>query len=261
VVADKGFIDRQFVKKVAAGLDSAVLVTECGNARAAVEICSSRKPRLAVLDCGIAGISAHEAAKKIRLRDSDIPIIMTGWDEKNFHKYETDPLFSPNIAEFLLKPIHHRKMRETLARYLKASSPGNAGGVSKEGYDMPYSRNSALSREVASALAQIDINFRDCVSLESVASNISMTASYFSKLFKQEVGENFIQYLTKRRLEYAKRMIAETDRSMLDIATEAGFREQNYFGKVFKKYTGLTPLEYKRGIRKKFTHSGKNYPI
>jgi two-component system response regulator YesN len=249
VIADNGFIDREFVKKVASSVDSAVLLTECDGGWAMIDVCSSRKPRLVMLDCGIADIDAHEAARKIWQHDSGIVVVMTGWDEKYLRKHEADLMFSPNVAEYLLKPIHHRKMRETLTRYLKMSPAGGAGDSRKEEYAKPAYRGGGRSPEIAAALTQIDDNFRECVSLKSVASSISMTSSYFSKLFKQEVGENFIHYLTKRRLEYAKRMIAETGRSMLDVAIEAGFREQNYFGKVFKKYMGLTPLEYKRNVR------------
>jgi two-component system response regulator YesN len=250
VIADNGFIDREFVKKVASSVDGATSFTECDDGRAMLDVCSSRKPRLVVLDCGIADIDAHEAARKIWQYDSGIAVVMTGWDEKYFHKHEADLVFSPNIAEYLLKPIHHLKMRETLTRYLKTNPVGGTGDSREEKCARPAYRIVGLSPEIAAALAQIDINFKECVSLKSIASSISMTSSYFSRLFKQEVGENFIHYLTKRRLEYAKWMIAETGSSMLDIAIEAGFAEQNYFGKVFKKYMGLTPLEYKRNVKR-----------
>jgi YesN/AraC family two-component response regulator len=253
VIADNELIDRKFIKKVASGIDDLVVVGECDCGQVAVALCLSLAPQLVILDCNVADIDAHETARRIRRGNRDIAIIITGWDEKNFYAYddyEADSPFSPGATEYLLKPIHYLKMRETLVRHL-AKSPE---GIARDSYEKDARSacgSDEFRREITAAIAQIDANFRECISLASVATHISMTATYFSKLFKQEVGMNFLQYLTKKRLECAKRMIAETDRSMLDIAMEAGFREQNYFGKVFKKYTGLTPLEYKKEIRGK----------
>jgi YesN/AraC family two-component response regulator len=250
VIAGNERLDRAFIKKVAEGIDGVSVVDECDCAHAAVDACLSLKPSMAILDCNIVAADGFDAAHKIRRSDRDMAILMTGWDENNFRKGETGSLLSLNIAEFLLKPIHHVKMREALTRHLK-KKPGIGAD------DMPRERHSPtgygrrdLPKEIAEAMAHIDCNFRDDVSLESVASCVSMSASYFSRMFRQEVGVNFLQYLTKKRLEYAKLMITQTDSSMLDIATKAGFREQNYFGKVFKRYTGLTPLEYKRNARR-----------
>jgi YesN/AraC family two-component response regulator len=250
VIADSGFIDRKFIRKVASEIDGLAVAGECDCGQVAVEACLSLTPRLVVLDCGMGDIDAHEVARRIHRGNRDIVIIMTGWDEDDFYKYgyEADSPFSPGIAEYLLKPIHHLKMRETLLRHLEK----NYDSVARDLHERdirPASGHNAFRREIAAAVEQIDASFREGISLDSVATHISMTSSYFSKLFKQEVGMNFLQYLTKKRLDYAKQMMAEMDRSMLDIAMEAGFREQNYFGKVFKKHTGLTPLEYKKQIR------------
>jgi YesN/AraC family two-component response regulator len=243
VIADDESLDREFVKRVAAGIREAIEIVECDCGQAAIDICLSAKPHVVVLDRGAGGF---EAASVISGGSTDTAILMTAWNDGAIGDYETAPLSSMNIDEYLLKPIRPAKMRDALSKHLtgaRAYGQGALGGGIPPFYAYP-----GMSREIAMAMSHIDGNFRKEISLESVADYISISASYFSRLFKKEVGVNFMQYLTKKRLEYAKRMITQTDRSMLEIAIEAGFNEQSYFGKVFKRYTGQTPLEYRRDV-------------
>lgn len=75
-----------------------------------------------------------------------------------------------------------------------------------------------------------------------------MNPDYLGKLFKQETGEKFSQYVTRVRLEHAmKQMKMRRDASVSEIAEEIGFGDNpKYFSLVFKKYTGLTPSEFRR---------------
>ena len=74
---------------------------------------------------------------------------------------------------------------------------------------------------------------------------MELNPSYFSTLFKQSCGSSFKEYLNSIRIEESKKLLAATDRSILDIALSIGFEDQSYFTKVFKKYTGLTPKQYR----------------
>ena len=68
---------------------------------------------------------------------------------------------------------------------------------------------------------------------------------YFSKLFKNKTGVNFIDYLTNIRIEKAKTLLADSDKSMKEICVTVGYSDPNYFSRIFKKVTGVTPTEYK----------------
>jgi two-component system response regulator YesN len=78
---------------------------------------------------------------------------------------------------------------------------------------------------------------------------------YLGKLFKKETGRNFSHYVMEKRMEIAKRSILEgsTDK-IYEVAAKVGYgTNSQYFSQVFKKYTGVSPLEYKeyaRSIRK-----------
>ncbi|WP_127532575.1 response regulator transcription factor [Paenibacillus kobensis] len=100
-------------------------------------------------------------------------------------------------------------------------------------------------RSMLEAKAYLDRNlFRD-ISVEETASHVGLSASYFSLLFKQTFGLTFIEYVTRQRMEKAKAMLAETTKSVAQIAKEVGYSERRYFTKVFMKFTGENPTDYR----------------
>ncbi len=98
-------------------------------------------------------------------------------------------------------------------------------------------------------------NYMRKITLEEVASHVYLSPSYFSKIFKKEVGCSFNTYLNKVRIEMSKRLLLDENIPLVDIASLAGYEDQSYFGKVFKKMTGLSPGKYResRGGKKGVT--------
>lgn len=103
-------------------------------------------------------------------------------------------------------------------------------------------KNSELIKKSIQFIAQ---NFATSISLDDVASYVHLNPAYFSTIFKQSMGSSFKEYLTMVRIEESKRLLANTNYSVIDIAIATGFEDQSYFSKVFKKYTGLTPKQYR----------------
>lgn len=96
------------------------------------------------------------------------------------------------------------------------------------------------------AMLFISNNFAKNITLEDVASHVHLNPAYFSSIFKQSSRSTFKEYLNMVRVEESKRLLANTDYSIINIAIATGFEDQSYFSKVFKKYTGLTPKQYRR---------------
>lgn len=99
---------------------------------------------------------------------------------------------------------------------------------------------------VKRAIQYISKNFADTLTLEAVAGQVHLNPAYFSTMFKQSTGSSFKEYLNMVRIEESKRLLANTDYSLIDIAVATGFEDQSYFSKVFKKFTGLTPKQYRK---------------
>lgn len=97
----------------------------------------------------------------------------------------------------------------------------------------------------------IERNIKKGISLEDVANHVNISTYYLSKIFKKEMGVNFITYITDRKMELAKEMLATTDVPVLNIALDLAYNEANYFSKAFKKKTGYTPSEYREKFSKR----------
>ena len=101
------------------------------------------------------------------------------------------------------------------------------------------------SEVIKNAIRYISRNFSLGLTLEETAAYVHLNPAYFSTLFKRSTGSSFKEYLNMVRIEESKRLLASTELSILDVSLAAGFQDQSYFSKVFRKYTGLTPKQYR----------------
>jgi two-component system response regulator YesN len=91
-------------------------------------------------------------------------------------------------------------------------------------------------------------NYGKDISLDDVSRVVDISPYYFSKVFKEETGENFIEFLTGIRIERAKELLRNPhgiSMSMKEISAEVGYPDPNYFSRIFKKTVGVTPTEYR----------------
>jgi len=84
------------------------------------------------------------------------------------------------------------------------------------------------------------------ISLKIVADSLFMNKSYVSEAFKQKTGVSFIEYLTTVKMERAKRLVAGGRLKTYEVAELLGFKDIEYFSRLFKKYSGFSPTEYRQ---------------
>jgi two-component system response regulator YesN len=96
-----------------------------------------------------------------------------------------------------------------------------------------------------SAKDYIERNLSTELSIDMLADYLGISGSYFSLLFKQHVGETFVEYVTKQRMEMAKSLLALSDKSVTQVGQMVGYMERRYFTRVFSKYTGMLPSEFR----------------
>ncbi|WP_258208238.1 response regulator [Paenibacillus radicibacter] len=112
------------------------------------------------------------------------------------------------------------------------------------------SMNTRINRKpsdtfMISAKEYINKNLATDFGVEEIADYIGISCSYFSLLFKQQFGETFLEYLTRQRIELAKSILVMSDKSITQIGKMVGYAERRYFTRVFLKFTGMTPTEYR----------------
>ena len=103
-----------------------------------------------------------------------------------------------------------------------------------------------LSPKLKSALNHILANYSNNLSIDEVSAFLGINKTYFCTLIKKELDMTFTGFLNLVRIEEAKQLLHSTDLSMLDIAVNVGYNNQNYFSIQFKKITGMTPGDYRR---------------
>jgi two-component system response regulator YesN len=108
---------------------------------------------------------------------------------------------------------------------------------------------SSKRREIVNAQKYIAIHLHRKITLEEVAMMLHLNPSYFSRLYKQETEEGFNEYVTRLRMEKAMELFDLTNKTVEEIAGELGYENKSYFNKLFKKFTGFPPMEYKQNSR------------
>ena len=98
---------------------------------------------------------------------------------------------------------------------------------------------------IRTARKYIEDHFDKDISLDDVSRVVNISPYYFSKVFKEESGLNFIEYLTNIRIEHAKKLLENSNLSVKEICVSCGYTDPNYFSRSFKKNVGVTPTEYK----------------
>lgn len=108
------------------------------------------------------------------------------------------------------------------------------------------SRELQSARPVRIAINYIEKHYAEKLSLDGMAELVDLNPVYFSTLFKKETGVNFLSYLTKIRMEHAKRLLVETNDTIALIGMSVGYEDQKYFSQAFKKAVGIRPAVYRK---------------
>ncbi|KPU44411.1 HTH-type transcriptional regulator YesS [Oxobacter pfennigii] len=109
-------------------------------------------------------------------------------------------------------------------------------------YSVDTKPNSDLVNRTINYISE---NYTNDISLESISESVHSSATYLSKIFKRETNVNLIDYLNNARIEESKKMLKDLKLSLAEISARVGIADKNYFCKVFKKFTGMSPGKYR----------------
>ncbi len=252
LVADDEPIERQVVaKKINDYFPNQVEVILAKNGIEAVDLFKEHNCQIALLDIAMPGKSGLEAAEEIRDFDRTCSIIFfTAFDEFSFAKRA----IGVKALDYLLKPCSDEDiigaLEEAFSIVDKNTDQHFTSDISQEivreyiDDELDRDRSSIIIRETKN---YIDKHYKEDISLQDVASVFGYTDVYFCKIFKQNFGKSFINYLNELRIGKAKALLANPVINIKDISSESGYRDANYFTRVFKRMTGMTPSEYRNG--------------
>lgn len=100
--------------------------------------------------------------------------------------------------------------------------------------------------QMKSVKEYIDNHFTESINLDKISSEFYMNKYYITREFKKEYGETIFQHIIRRRIDYAKELLATTNKTIDEISHLCGFNDQCYFSRQFKKIEGISSLNYRK---------------
>ncbi|MDQ0253275.1 two-component system response regulator YesN [Evansella vedderi] len=192
-------------------------------------------------------VKGADLQKGLRLFDS----YFQGISEASQHQV---PTIQKNMVHFFL--VLKRKMKElgieeefptqfhllSSATQVKEAAKVQLSNIIERISDW---RVNDMKGQLTRAREYIDANYHKAISLEEVAEHVGLSSYYLSKLFKDRYERTFIDYLTDVRMTKAKEYLKDRNLPLKEIAIDIGYKDPNYFSRVFKKETGISPSEYR----------------
>ena len=199
------------------------------NGRKASQICDEVKPDIALLDIEMPGMNGIELAKYIKEKNTEcIIIFITAYDRFD---YAIEAMHI-KAFDYLLKPWKEERLCELINTAIE-----NVRSMQKTD-SIVHSQKDVIKD-------YIDRNYKKDISAKDVAGILGYSDVYFSKVFKQLFDDNFINYLTKIRIDRAKVLLKDVSFNIKEIGKSVGYADSNYFTKVFKRSIGMSPSEYR----------------
>ena len=199
------------------------------NGRKASQICDEVKPDIALLDIEMPGMNGIELAKYIKEKYAEcIIIFITAYDRFD---YAIEAMHI-KAFDYLLKPWKEERLCELINTAIE-----NVRSMQKTD-GIVHSQKDIIKD-------YIDRNYKKDISAKDVAGILGYSDVYFSKVFKQLFDDNFINYLTKIRIDRAKVLLKDISFNIKEVGKSVGYADSNYFTKVFKRSVGMSPSEYR----------------
>lgn len=246
IVDDERFEREQLVQFLESAFPRELQLRTAENGRQALEIAALWAPELVLMDIEMPGLSGIEAAKRILAQLPGCKVIFVTAYSLFHYAYEAVKM---GAYDYILKPVNPedvvRSVRRSIdqaetERELKAMA--TIDGTLGDGLN--HDKTALLMANVKKYLQHNYMLYG--VSLDSISDILHINSSYFSMLFKKAFGVNFVDYLTELRINAARELLSDPFLSAAEIANMVGYESPNYFARVFKKVTGMTPTEYRR---------------
>ena len=106
--------------------------------------------------------------------------------------------------------------------------------------------SSPLTKPILDAIYYIENNYNENITLEKTAEKAHFSPSHFSRIFHSQLGMTFGEYLGNVRIRHAKRLLINTNSSIMEIALETGYCSGDYLSSQFKRKTGITPTQFRK---------------
>ena len=209
------------------------VVGEAADGMEALAQIDSLQPDIVIMDINIPIMNGLKVIQLSRIKHPDTAfVIVSGYDDFSYCR----EALRLHITDYILKPVNYEEFG-TCIDSLKISL------YQRRVSDQPEAQE---ERTIAGITRYLQEHLSEDVSLSSLAEIFHLNPQYISQLFKNEIGVNFLSYLTSIRMEKAKKLLLSTSASVAEVAQQSGYADYRVFTKVFKKAEGCTPSQFRR---------------
>lgn len=246
MIAEDEVLERKALKLIIEkNFNNISVIEEATDGENAIEIAKINKPDIILMDVKMPVKNGLEAQEKIyEFLPNVKTIILTAYD---YFKYAQLAL-RLHTFDYLLKPVKPTELVECLNKLIVSIK---ADDCNKN----KISINNPEDTIIDKAIKYIKSNYSTDINLETVASYVHLNPQYFSRYFKCKVGINFIDYVSKVRIDMAKFLLINTEDNISYISLKVGYIDAAYFSKVFMKFEGISPHKFRIDNRNTVLHS------
>lgn len=258
IIDDEKWI-RQLIRKLLPMESYFLKVTgEAEDGKEGLDLVRRIRPDIVLTDIRMPVLSGLDLIGEIRkvLPRAEI-IIISGFDNFEY----AQKAITLGVVDFLLKPVEKEDLEKAVGSAIdrlkkKREKLGEASALERTvkrlitEYPVPGDEEfpKVRNERIRSALKYIHDNYSRPLSLNDMCDVLVMNVSYFSELFKKEVGTGFNRYLVELRFSKARELLSEhKELSIGDVARIVGFLDANYFSRLFRKTFGYTAQEFRKG--------------
>jgi YesN/AraC family two-component response regulator len=179
-------------------------------------------------------------------------LIMSGYADFNY----AQQAIKLGVVDYLLKPIEKEQLLQTVQKALHIHEQQRRiqamqDIVDPKLVDIQERRDPQDHSPIGEAMAYIQAHLGEPITMRELADSLHLNSSYFSVLFKEQVGLNFSEYLMRKRVQRAKELLVQTVLPISEIAERVGYQTDKYFIKVFKSLEGISPSKYRHTVNEK----------
>lgn len=247
LIADDEPIERTIIERmIKKNFPENVEIVKAINGREAVKFYEEKQCQIALIDVEMPGVNGLDAADEIRRMDKDAVIIfITAFDEFDYAKRA----IQVHAQEYLLKPVSEEELVTNIEEAIWLTQrTEKRKTVLKTDLQENHHENIKMNAVADTIRDFIEKYYKEDISLQDVAGSMDYSDAYFCKIFKQCFRKSFLVYLTEFRVEKAKELLADLTINIKDVSVAVGYRDSNYFARVFKRSEGITPTEYRMNI-------------
>ncbi len=199
----------------------------------------SLEPDIVITDIRLPGQDGLEMLSRCCVSHA---IILSGYTDFGY----TRRAIQLGVWDYLEKPVSSEELNEAIRSLVRQLDKEEEGLGALRGdnalIELPHSVGNHI---INSVIAYIASNYARPIGLQEAASYFELSESHLSRLFKEETGLNFLQYLNAWRINKASQLMADPRRNISEIAAECGFPSPGYFAKIFKRFSGMTPSQWR----------------